>query len=132
MDRRKAENYNQITMKYAPIHAKEFDTKLDAVNYAIDKTKFNDFTLYLFFRTDGKWIVDQQAEFYSNERHEGTFSQGERSDGAQGAAVGQRSVDTNAEAREIIAECKRRVYCLCGLECKLTIEEVRSSREGHL
>jgi hypothetical protein len=58
--------------------------------------------------------------------------QAEGADVSEGAAVGQRSVDTNAEAREIIAECKRRVDCLCGLECKLTIEEVRSSREGHL
>jgi hypothetical protein len=39
--------------------------------------------------------------------------------------------DTVAEARAIIAECKKRGnYCGCGDECKLTIEDVRKSSEG--
>jgi hypothetical protein len=79
-------------------------------------------------------LMQTAAELYAHlsNSHKPVVMQAEVSDVSEGAAVGQRSVDTNAEAREIIAECKRRVDCLCGLECKLTIEEVRSSREGHL
>jgi hypothetical protein len=67
-------------MTQPAIHAQVFDTKEQAVKYALEKSKFNDFFLYLFFTQDsGKYVVDQDGTLYSNEILEGTFYQGERS-----------------------------------------------------
>jgi hypothetical protein len=67
-------------MTQPPIHAQVFDTKEQAVKYALEKSKFNDFFLYIFFTQDsGKYVVDQDGTLYSNEILEGTFYQGERS-----------------------------------------------------
>ena len=70
-------------------------------------------------------IIELLKEFYTNNR----ISPDETADKIL-AACASGAVGTVAEARELIAECKRREDCLCGEECKLTIEEVRSSREG--
>lgn len=40
------------------------------------------------------------------------------------------AVDTVAEARALIKRCKQLENCLCGEECRLTIEDVRKSSEG--